>query len=86
MHVFLERVDDPAFDNVRTVLCEWFEHFAGHQDANAVSDLRKRLRAKQPLQFESAFWEPYLHELHLRLGFDVEVHPSGPNRPGRTFS
>lgn len=36
------------------------------------------MRAKQPLQFESAFWELYLHELHLRLGFDIEVHPPGP--------
>ncbi len=36
------------------------------------------MRAKQPLQFEGAFWELYLHELHLRLGFDIEVHPPGP--------
>jgi hypothetical protein len=36
------------------------------------------LRAKQSLQFESAFWELYLHELHLRLGFEIEVHPPGP--------
>jgi hypothetical protein len=37
-----------------------------------------RLKAKPPLQFESAFWELYLHELHVRLGFTVEVHPPGP--------
>ena len=30
------------------------------------------------MQFESAFWELYLHELHSRLGFRVDVHPPGP--------
>jgi hypothetical protein len=40
--------------------------------------LRGRLKAKPALQFESAFWELYLHEFHLCLGFDVEVHPPGP--------
>jgi len=75
---FLDRVDDPVFARVRDLLNAWFERFARHQEIGATNDLRGRLRAKQSLQFESAFWELYLHELHLRLGFDIEVHPPGP--------
>lgn len=63
---------------MRATLNEWFDRFAADQDPVAVADLRGRLRAKQPLQFEAAFWELYLHELHARLGFTIAVHPPGP--------
>lgn len=75
---FLDRVDDEVFARVREVLNEWFSRFDQRQPDVAVNDLRGRLKAKQPLQFESAFWELYLHELFWRLGFEVEVHPPGP--------
>jgi hypothetical protein len=75
---FMDRVDDEVFARVRATLNSWFDRFARNQDDNAVADLRGRLRAKQSLQFEGAFWELYLHELHARLGFEVEVHPPGP--------
>src|SRR4051794_37499702 len=75
---FLDRVDDPAFANVRELLNEWFARFGADQDGEAVADLRGRLNAKSGVQFYGAFWELYLHELHARLDFDVEVHPAGP--------
>jgi len=78
MYKFLDRVNDEAFARVREVLNEWFARFEQRQPEVAVNDLRARLRAKQPLQFESAFWELYLHELFGRLDFEVEVHPPGP--------
>jgi hypothetical protein len=78
MYKFLDRVDDEAFARVREVLNEWFSRFEQRQPDVAVNDLRGRLKAKQPLQFESAFWELYLHELFWRLDFEVEVHPPGP--------
>jgi hypothetical protein len=79
---FLDRVEDPAFAQVRELFNDWFARFAAHQDGPAVADLRGRLRAKQGLQFYAAFWELYLHELFSRLGYRVEVHPEGP-RPTR---
>jgi hypothetical protein len=75
---FLDRVDDPALARVRATLNAWFDRFVESQGRAAVSDLRGRLRAKQALQFEAAFWELYLHEVHARLGFEVVAHPSGP--------
>jgi hypothetical protein len=75
---FLDRVDDPVFGRVRATLNAWFDRFAKRQDQGAVADLRGRLRAKRALQFDSAFWELYLHEVHARLGFEIVVHPPGP--------
>jgi hypothetical protein len=74
---FLDRVDDPVSARVRATLNAWFKRFEAHQDHAAVADLRGRLRAKQSLQFDAAFWELYLHELHARLGFEIAVHPAG---------
>ncbi len=73
---FLQRVKDPVFERVRSVLNEWFERFAEAQEVAAVKDLRNRLRGKGKGQFSPAFWELYLHELFARLGFDAQVHPA----------
>lgn len=73
---FFQRVDDPACGRIRELLNQWFERFAGSQDAAAVADLRQRFRAKQRGQFLAAFWELYLHELFSRLGFEAQVHPA----------
>jgi hypothetical protein len=71
----LDRIDDPAFGRVRTVFNDWFARFAAHQSEEAIRDLRGRLQGKQPHLFYATFWELYLHEAFLRLGFDVAVHP-----------
>jgi hypothetical protein len=42
----------------------------------ATNDIVGRFRSKQDSQFYAAFWELYLHELHVRLGYDVSVHPA----------
>lgn len=72
---FLHRAAGEFFDNVRAVLNEWFARFADTQAPEAVRDLRGRFRGKQPEQLLSAFWELYLHEMAVRLGFQVVVHP-----------
>ncbi len=74
-HAFLDRVDDPVFTAVREVLYAWLDRFASLHDDAAVSDLVGRLRSKEDIAFYAAFWELYLHELFVRLGFDIEVHP-----------
>ena len=72
---WLQRVDDPMLDRVRTVLNAWFERFAVCQSAGEVNHLRGRFRAKEDSKFPAAFWELYLHELFSRLGFALEAHP-----------
>jgi hypothetical protein len=76
---FLDRVADPAFHLVRRLLESWFSHLP----AEAVDDIRGRLRDRRPEQFASAFLELYLHELHLRLGYELDVHPSVPGTTRR---
>jgi hypothetical protein len=68
---FLNRVDDPVFDRVRRALNDWFQRFP--QDARA--DLRGRLSSGDNEEFHAAWFELYLNELHLRLGFATEAHP-----------
>lgn len=72
---FLDRVNDPVFAAVREVLNAWVERFASIHDDAAVNDLVGRLRSKDDIAFYAAFWELYLHELFVRMGFDIEVHP-----------
>jgi len=73
---FLDRVDDPVFEEVRVLIEAWFGRYAQRQPIGSTRNLANRLRNKRDLQFESGFWELYLHELHLRLGFEVEANPS----------
>jgi hypothetical protein len=54
---------------------DWVERFASLQPPEATNDIVGRFRSKQDPQFYAAFWELYLHEVHLRLGYDVRVHP-----------
>ncbi|MEK6273079.1 MAG: hypothetical protein AABM42_10600 [Actinomycetota bacterium] len=74
-YAFLDRVDDPIFVAVREVLNAWVDRFASLQDDTAANDLVGRLRSKDDIAFYAAFWELYLHELFVRLGFNIEVHP-----------
>jgi hypothetical protein len=81
MYSFLDRVDDPAFARIRLLLNDWFARYESIQPAKAANDVAGRIRSKQPLQFEGAFWELYLHEAHVRLGFDVATYPEDVRHP-----
>jgi len=76
---FLNRVHDPTFARVRQLLNDWF--YETLQPAKAANDVAGRIRSKQPLQFEGAFWELYLHEAHARLGFNVATHAEDSRHP-----
>lgn len=73
---FLERVDDPVFERVRQTFNGWTGRFAALHPGEPTKDLVARFRSKTDQQFYAAFWELYLHEVHVRLGFEVEVHPA----------
>ncbi len=47
----------------------------GHVPTRHEPDLRSRLQSKDDAQFESAFWELYLHEAYRRSGDKVVIHP-----------
>jgi hypothetical protein len=78
-YAFLDRVSRPEFAGPRGMLNAWFDRWpADHRE-----QLRARLMGKQPSDFDGAFWELYLHEIHARLGFTITIEPEIPDVPTR---
>jgi len=71
---FLDRVDDPFWETVRTKLNEWFSQLPADEQAG----LYGRFRQKYRKHADAAFWELFLHEMFRRLGFSIEHHPDVP--------
>jgi len=64
----------------RTIIEDWYKNYpADHRE-----ELARRFRSKRPSQHSGAFWELYLHELFLRMGYGIVVHAAllgTDNRP-----
>ncbi len=65
---FLNRSASPASERIRNLLESFFRRYPSSESAE--------LKRKFETQFDSAFFELYLHELLLRLGCEVTVHPT----------
>lgn len=72
---FLNRVDTPFWSKVRQLLEEWFAHYPVEE----ADKLRKAFRSDLPGHHWSAWWELYLHELFLRLDYEISLHPELPD-------
>jgi hypothetical protein len=70
-YAFLDRVSGPDFAAPREMLNAWFERWP----TDDREQLRTRLKGKKPSDFDGAFWELYLHEVHYRLGFTIMREP-----------
>lgn len=68
---FLDRVSGPYWDQVRDLIENWFSRLC----PDAQVDVRGRLRSKDDRQHRGAFFELYLHECLLRMGYKVTCHP-----------
>lgn len=68
---FLDRVSGPYWDQVRDLIEDWFSRLC----PDAQADVRGRLRSKDDRQSKGAFFELYLHECLLRMGYTVTCHP-----------
>lgn len=54
----------------RAIIEGWYSNYpTAHRE-----DIARRFRSKKPNQHSGAFWELYLHELFLRMGYSIEVH------------
>jgi hypothetical protein len=69
---YLNRIARKDAFRIREVLEDWFSHYP---DVNDKADLRGRFRDKDHIQHESAFFELLLHEMLIRLGYKVDIHP-----------
>lgn len=68
---FLNRAGGDYWDDIRSVLEEWF----GRLCVDSRPDVRSRLRSSDDRQFNGAFLELYVHEALIQCGFAVECHP-----------
>lgn len=69
---FLNRVNAPYWAQVRNLL----ESFFSRYPAEHSESLRRDFRARLPGRHYAAWWELYLHELLLRLGYEITIHPA----------
>jgi hypothetical protein len=76
---FLNRVAGDYWDQPRALVEEWAMNLKGDGD---YQQTRKAIRSGIDDQFRSALLELYLHEVFIRGGFDIEIHPAvtGTNR------
>lgn len=76
---YLNRSPRPEAGKVRRELERWFSRYPPEERTTVW----KRFRSKNDVDHRSAFFELYLHELLLRLGCSVSVHPGLPNSKKR---
>jgi hypothetical protein len=69
---FLNRVDTPYWAQVRNLLEDFFARYPAEHAGSLRGDFRSRL----PGRHYAAWWELYLHELFLRLGYEITIHPA----------
>jgi hypothetical protein len=70
-YAFLNRSATPFFGEVRRLLDDWLSQVPAQRQADMIG----RLRSGTTDDFESAFWELYLHEGYRRCGANVDIHP-----------
>lgn len=69
---FLNRIAGDYWEHPRALMQEWLDRIPSEQEYN---DLRQRFRSRDDEQFRSAFLELYLHEVLVRAGYTVTIHP-----------
>lgn len=78
---FLDRTAHPYFAPVRDLIETWLARVPADHRASLVGDLRAG-----DAQFESGFWELYLHTALVGSGCEVEIHPElDGNTPASRF-
>jgi len=75
---FLNRVTGQFWERIRDVLNSWYEIYP-----DDTGDLRNRFRSRDHRQHYGAWWELYVHQLLLRLGFRLTLHPEIEGSSGR---
>jgi hypothetical protein len=76
---YLNRSANEPIRKIRDVLEDWFSRYPPAER----SELRQRFRSHDEHNHTSSFFELWLHELLLRLGCSIKVHPTLPGTAKR---
>ncbi len=68
----MNRVDTSFWAQVGDQLERLFSHYSTEH----AESLRRDFRSRLPGRHYAAWWELYLHELFLRLGYEITIHPA----------
>lgn len=69
-----------AWEPPRALIQEWMNHI---EDEKEYSDMVERFRSKDDAQFRGVYLELYLHEVLLKAGYSVTLHPEIPGSSKR---
>lgn len=69
---YVDRSGDPAIERVRRQMNEWFARYPPALRGN----LRSGMSSGLDYQFHAAWFELYLHEMFLKMGWGVGVEPA----------
>ena len=73
---FQNRSTRAEVNRLRGMLEEWFSHYPDSEKP----ELRARFRSSIDSQHQAASFELFLHELLLRLGYHITLHPKVPGK------
>jgi hypothetical protein len=76
---YLNNSARPEVETIRALLETWFSRYSKIK----ATDLRARFRSKDDLNHRSAFFELFIHELILKLGFAPQIHPELPSKKSK---
>jgi hypothetical protein len=77
---YLSRSNRPEMQKERDLLQSWFDNYPEGEKKEILS----RIQSHNDWQFDSVFYEMFLHAVLTRLGCMVEVHPSTKSDDDRT--
>lgn len=77
LYSYINRSSRPSMIRIRQLIEDWFFHYP----SSSQGVLKKRFCSPDDIAHQSAFFELYLHELLLKIGFSFKVHPTVAERP-----
>ena len=78
LHSFFNRSAQPEAAHVRRRCEEWFTDYVRDAKDCDVNDFRSRFLSNKSEQFHAVWFELCVHQMLVRLGFSVSVHPNLP--------
>ena len=80
---FFNRSARPGAAEVRDRCNDWFANYSENATEDDLNDFRSRFRSKKSEQYHAAWFELCAHEILVRLGFSVSMHPRLPGTDKR---